>query len=277
MEKTLFGYRCPECENGEVEENIISSYETKIKGYSFTVQNAKIGICNECDSKHFSAKEVENWEQQFEKSYSLSPEEIKELREALGLSIEHFSFLIGCTRQSLYNWENPERKISQNRMADVLMKLVRESLNQEKIDVLGFLLQQANLLGVQINISKKPGQPIELYLEKKYEETVNEEMAANSNEKEQMIILVNEEGKESGKIYYDFDAAAIFIESCYIPLFSYIRIYYRDGTQKESNIIKKNRNFVLVDKVRQTEMEKIEKVVLFPNKNNKDDTYGNTD
>ena len=157
--KTRFGYACPECGKGTVQATKIQNYKTKIKGYPFVVDEATIGICDNCSARHFSAHETKRWEERYfhsleEQNAFLKSEEIAEIRNQLGLSMEDFARLIGCTRQSIYNWEKTDRKVRPSRMADLLMKLVRESFRTEKVDVISFLLGEAVQLGITIELRR---------------------------------------------------------------------------------------------------------------------------
>lgn len=160
---TQFGYRCPECGQGTVQATKIQNYKTKIKGYPFVVDQALVGVCDNCKTRHFTPQETRRWEELFYRSLEtqqafLAPQEITELRNDLGLSMEDFARLIGCTRQSIYNWEKPDRTTPPSRMADLLMKLVKQSLVSEKVDVMTFLLDEAKKWGITIEVprSMKP-------------------------------------------------------------------------------------------------------------------------
>lgn len=161
-----FGYKCQECGNGSVIEKVIHQYRTKVRGYPFIVPSAHVGICNVCGAEHFNARETKRWVKLFEEEHSgqfLSAEQIVGLRKDLGLSMERFAFLIGCTRQSLHNWEQNERARTQSRMADLLLKLVRESRDHRQVDVLRFLVGQAQQFGVEINLDDKDPGPMHVW------------------------------------------------------------------------------------------------------------------
>ena len=157
--KTRSGYACPECGKGAVQATKIQNYRTKIKGYPFVLDEAIIGICDNCGVRHFSARETKRWEELYfrsleERNAFLKPEEIIEIRNQLDLSMEEFARLIGCTRQSIYNWEKIDRKAQPSRMADLFMKLVRESYKSDKVDVITFLLDEAHRLGISIELKR---------------------------------------------------------------------------------------------------------------------------
>ena len=154
----LFDYACPECEQGRVQARRILNYKTKIRGYPFVVDEALIGECDQCGARSFAPQETQRWEELFTKSLEahhafLCPEEIKTLRKSLGLSMEDFARLIGTTRQSLSMWEKSERPSPPARTADLLMKLVRQSLSPEPVDLLPFLVEEARKWGVIIQVS----------------------------------------------------------------------------------------------------------------------------
>ena len=157
----LFEYTCPECGLGTVHTTQILNYKTKIKGYPFVIDKALVGICDQCQAEFFAPEETKQWEDLFYRSLEarrvfLLPGEITELRKTLGLSMEDFARLIGCTRQSIYNWERTDRTSPPSRMADLLMKLVQQSLDDGPVDVLAFLLEEAKKWGVIIEFRRSP-------------------------------------------------------------------------------------------------------------------------
>jgi len=157
--RELVGFPCPECGHGTVRSTRILNYKTKIKGYPFVVDEAVIGVCDRCGSESFAPEETKRWEELFYRSLEarhalLSPQEMLELRTSLELSMEDFARLIGCTLQSILAWERPDRSAPPSRMADLLMKLLRESLRVGAIDVLPFLLNEAKKWGVVIELRR---------------------------------------------------------------------------------------------------------------------------
>lgn len=153
-----FGYQCPECGKGIVRQKEFLNYETKVENYPFVVPRAIIGVCDSCESKHFDPQERQRWIYLFKKELegkriALSPKEILAIRKTLGLSMENFAYLIGCTRQSIYNWENKKRKIGQSRMADLIMKLINENIYKRNINILDFLISEAEKVDVQIKLN----------------------------------------------------------------------------------------------------------------------------
>lgn len=157
----FFEIPCPECKDGMVRTTRVLNYKTKIKGYPFIVDEAFIGICDQCGAKVFAAQETDRWEQLFYRSMEerhlfLAPEEITALRKSLHLSMEDFARLIGCTRQSLAAWERADRTVPPSRMADLLMKLVQRSFDEGRIDVLAVLLEEAKAWGLHIEVQTPP-------------------------------------------------------------------------------------------------------------------------
>ena len=155
----LFEYTCPECGRGTVKTTRVHNYKTKIRGYPFVVDEAVIGVCDQCQAESFAPEETKRWEELFSRSLDarqafLAPEEITELRKALGLSMEDFARLIGSTRQSISMWEKTNRTSPPIRTADLLMKLLRQSLQSEQFDVLTFLLEEAKKWGITIEVRR---------------------------------------------------------------------------------------------------------------------------
>ena len=155
--KMLFEYPCPECGLGVVQTTKMRNYKTKIKGYPFVVDEAFIGVCSHCQAEHFTPEETQRWEALFFQSLEtnkafLTPDEITELRTTLGLSMEDFARLIGATRQSISAWEKAGRGSLPSRTADLLMRLVRQALHTETVDVISVLLEEAKKWGIVIQM-----------------------------------------------------------------------------------------------------------------------------
>lgn len=154
-----FGYKCPECGKGIVKEKEILNYKTKIDNYPFIVPKAIIGICDTCGCKNFDPEERQRWVDLYRKHLeaqhiSLTSEEISKIRKDLSLSMEKFANLIGCTRQSIYNWENIDRKIPQSRMVDLIITLIKENIYKGKINVVEFLVKEAKKVGIDIKLKE---------------------------------------------------------------------------------------------------------------------------
>lgn len=158
----MFDYICQECGKGTVRSKTFHNYHTKIRGYPFVVNKAIIGVCDKCGAKHFDANETERWEEIYHKELEsenlfLQPENIKAIRKSLSLSMEDFAYLIGCTRQSLYNWEKKNRAKPQSRMADLMMRLIKHSSENGEVDVIRFLVEEAGKMGIAIEIIQNNG------------------------------------------------------------------------------------------------------------------------
>ena len=153
----MFNYHCEECKKGIVRPKRVKNYRTQFSGYPFIVDKAVIGVCDHCKAQYFSAKERKRWKELYENSLSaqgkfLTPEEIAQLRNQLGLSLEAFANLLGCTRQSVYNWEKKTRSSPPSKTADILMRLIRESYAQGPVNVLEFVTGEARKMGASITV-----------------------------------------------------------------------------------------------------------------------------
>ena len=290
MEMVAFGYRCQECGQGIVQAQTIPEFHTKIKGYPFVVKDARIGICDACGAKHFGAKEIERWERMFDEEHAgeyLKPEDIRGLRTSLDLTMEQFAALIGSTRQSLHNWERKDRTKPQSRMADLLMKLVRESRDKSQVDVLQFLFAEAKRLGTSIQLdsesertmnSARQGwqattlRPIVLSVKKvpsisqtRQPEVV--QLAADTLEQETHVTVHRPDTLETlGRLCYDFETAALKLvlsQSLDLEYFD-AEIRFADGTSARSNRVRAiDREVTLLSGTDQTE-EDVSEVVLLP-------------
>lgn len=223
----LFEYVCPECDIGTVHTKRVLNYKTKIKGFPFIVDEALIGVCDHCGAKQFAPEETKRWEELFHRSLEarqavLSSGEITELRKTLGLSMEDFARLIGCTRQSVSNWEKTDRASPPLRMADLLMKLVRQSLHSRKADVLTFLLEEAKKWGVVIEVQTTTApleEPMSLVFRTKRTRRsalrpslADRTLAAETPaEEEELTVVETAEGKPVGRLEYDYELAALIL------------------------------------------------------------------
>jgi putative zinc finger/helix-turn-helix YgiT family protein len=246
--RELFGFPCPECGRGTVRSTRILNYKTKIKGYPFVVDEALIGVCDRCGAESFAPEETKRWEELFYRSLEarhafLSPQEMMELRTSLGLSMEDFARLIGCTRQSISAWERPDRSAPPSRMADLLMKLLRESLRVGAIDVLPFLLSEAQKWGMVIELRRPPMRSAhnsDMVLRAKIvpardiaqESHALALAAATGDEGGDLVAVESVEGKRIGILSYDYEQAALILTmTSDLPLWNAVdvEIETRDG------------------------------------------------
>jgi transcriptional regulator with XRE-family HTH domain len=84
----------------------------------------------------------------------LTPAEITQLRERLGLSKKDFAHLLGVSLRSIHHWENPERKTPPSRGSDLMMKIVQQSLDRGPVDAIELLLEEAKKWGVTIQLDQ---------------------------------------------------------------------------------------------------------------------------
>ena len=246
---TVFGYECLECGRGAVLEKVIPRYKTKIKGYPIVIPDARIGVCDACDAEHFSSIEVAQWTELLAKQQEaseLTAEEITALRERLRLSMTDFAVLIGSTRQSLYHWERKDRGRAQSRMADLLMKLVRESAEAAKVDVIQLLLKEAERTGASLKLENEPDRrsfenavvlKVRLQIDQALHvnDDVVETLAADSEGSTAALVLVEENGKSLGKLSYDFATASLNVEFFESPSFDQFdaEVRFKDGDSRD--------------------------------------------
>ena len=226
--KMLFEYPCPECGLGVVQTTKVRNYKTKIKGYPFVVDEAFIGVCNHCQTEHFAPEETQRWEELFSRSLEtrkafLAPEEITELRTTFGLSMEDFARLIGATRQSISAWEKSGRASPPSRTADLLMKLLRQALHTETVDVISVLLEEAKKWGIVIQMrgSTVPAaQGVTIVLRPKSKRPHNPlpqagglSLAAETAVAEEVPYVVETtDGRPLGVLRYDYEQAALMLD-----------------------------------------------------------------
>jgi putative zinc finger/helix-turn-helix YgiT family protein len=265
--RELFGFPCPECGRGTVRSTRILNYKTKIKGYPFVVDEALIGVCDQCGSESFAPEETKRWEELFYRSLEarhafLSPQEMMELRTSLGLSMEDFARVIGCTRQSISAWERPDRSAPPSRMADLLMKLLRESLRVGSIDVLPFLLGEAQKWGMVIELRRPPvrsahnGDMVLRARKVAAMDVVQESQAlalaaATGDEEGDLVAVESAEGKRIGILSYDYEQAALILTmTSDLPPWNAvdIEIETRDGQHVPGRLVScQGRHLVLLE------------------------------
>jgi putative zinc finger/helix-turn-helix YgiT family protein len=223
----MFNYICEECGKGTVREKTFRDYPTKIKGYPFVVDEARIGICDQCQAKHFNAKETKRWDDLYNqqlrnKNAFLSASDISEVRESLSLSIEGLAYLIGCTRQSIYNWERPDREKPQSRMADLLIKLVRDSAIFGDINVIDYLVEQAKQQGIDINLTRMPiganvirlttKSVVEEYLKQASQGEVRQKLAAATDREKSVMVAESSNRDFIGLLRFDYQEANMLLK-----------------------------------------------------------------
>lgn len=222
----MFNYICEECGKGSVKVKVFENYPTKIKGYPFVVDNAVIGVCDRCGGKHFDANETKRWDDLYNKDFEskhifLLPDEIEVVRKSLGLSMEDFAYLIGCTRQSIYNWEKRDREKPLSRMADLLIKLVRNSFKIGKVDVINFLVEEAKKIRITIEVKRQTltpaGNIIRLDIKKVPRDYLQKpqgglQLAAVSVEEKELTIAESSKPELIGVLHYDYGTATLSLE-----------------------------------------------------------------
>lgn len=225
----LFEYKCPECGLGTVRTTRVQNYKTKIKGFPFIADEALIGICDHCGAEHFASEETKRWEDLFYRSLEkrqafLSPKETTGVRADLGLSMEDFARLIGCTRQSISAWEKEHRTSPPSRTADLLVKLVRRSLHVGPVDVVTFLLDEAKKWGIVIEVRslvapEKQHEGVVLLTKRLRKKTQAEPVAEfslaaeTSSAEEEEIVVETLDGSQVGMLDYDYEHAALVLEA----------------------------------------------------------------
>lgn len=162
----MTNYSCPECGKGTVEGTVRKNFQTKVRGYPFVVPEAVIGHCNNCGREFFGANEIKRWTRLYDELLEarcspLSAKEIAGIRKRLRLRMGGFAQFMGCTRQTVHNWERKDRKVLQLGMADLLLRLVDESCRYGAIDVVSWLKDHARALGAEIEpaVRMREGQP----------------------------------------------------------------------------------------------------------------------
>jgi len=273
MKKLAFGYKCEQCGRGLVQERVLHEYPTKLKGLPLIVDEAHIGVCEECGARYFDPNETDRWRTLLTAKYAenyLQPADIRELQQVLGLSRAQFAILLGCTRQSLYNWERPNRTVPQSRMADLLMRLVRESYSSREVDVLSFLATEARKIGVDLRISRgsntAAAKIIAFPNKRPVTSMIDESLAADSNPSEDVLFLITEAKETIGRLYYHFRDASLRLQFVNeVPFCEFdADVYFKDGkVAQESDLRISDREAILVSGTERSE-DSVDHIVIIP-------------
>ena len=156
---TAFGYEGPGCGAGIVRTARVQNYRTRIRGLPFVIDEALIGVCDRCETEHYSGEETKRWRRLFEDRVTengsyVSGAQIAGLRRKLGLNKEELARLIGCSRQSVSTWEKEDRKAPPSRTVDLILKLVGASYEEGEVDVISILLHEAESFGQPIQVRR---------------------------------------------------------------------------------------------------------------------------
>jgi DNA-binding transcriptional regulator YiaG len=277
MPVVSFGYKCQECGQGTVREQIFHGYKTRLKGLPLTVDHARIGVCDKCGARHFDRSETMRWRTLLDDKYAeayLQPSDIQELIKQLGLSMEQFANLSGCTRQSLYNWQRPGRSAPQSRMADLFLRLIRESQKVGAINVIDFLTEQAEKLGFSLSVSPKsnPNADIIAFPRRVPANSLTNStkaplrLAADSEAPDECVVLVTESEETIARLSYSYQDATLRLEFTYpVPFAEFdAEVFFKDDSRATSRDVKiMERKALLVPRTSFTE-DQVERVVLSP-------------
>jgi DNA-binding transcriptional regulator YiaG len=276
MPALSFGYKCQECGKGTVREETFHGYKTKLKGLPLTVDDARIGVCDQCGARHFDPSETIRWRTLLDDKYAeayLQPSDIQDLIKQLGLSMEQFANFVGCTRQSLYNWQQPDRTAPQSRMADLFLRLIRESHLAGQVNVLSFLTREASKLGFNIDVSAPKARTAIVTFPQRLRvgglgvaSQSSLKLAADSDPSEECVVLVTEQGDKIARVFHGFqDGMLKFHFGAAVPFAEFdAEIYFEDGTNVTARDLPMREGETLsVCRTRHTEDE-IERVVFAP-------------
>lgn len=279
VEPVAFEYECHECGKGKVAARLIPEYHTRVKGYPFVVKGAWIWVCDSCGAEHFSVQERERWERMFEAEHAqhyMAPEEVQALRKSLGLTMEQFALLLGCTRQSVHHWERHDRGRSPLRMADLLMRLVYKSLEDTAVDVIGFLAHEAERFGAHVDMGR-PGpnvpRPIVLHASGAREPATEGTAPADGHGgddgrdgHDKGSVELTRDGQTVGRLAHDSTSAALELRLTKPLGHSHfdVTVAFTDGTRVESKDVRvRDRRPTLLRGTGRPERE-VSRVILQP-------------
>lgn len=121
--------KCPVCNIGFL-ETITSDYSTVIKDGQqevvLTISNLKRENCPNCNEEFLGPEALKIIEDaKYKQLGLLTPDELRMIREKLGLTQEQISSLLGVGKKSYFRWENGLS--IQNKSIDRYIRLVNEN------------------------------------------------------------------------------------------------------------------------------------------------------
>lgn len=134
--------KCDTCHEGLIVPRDIINYRAKVSGVELTIPIAHLRVCENCGAIYFPAKELRRWNDlllELDPLRTPTPEEIRKLRERLGMSVNEFATFLRSTRQSVYSWENSNNVIRPIRPIAILLSIVQASLDKGAIDIVALL------------------------------------------------------------------------------------------------------------------------------------------
>jgi DNA-binding transcriptional regulator YiaG len=122
-------FPCPECGKGRMEEVIVPSYRTSIKGVPCIIPNARVFRCTNCQQISAAFEEMRRWEQCCDDNASAtgvvpSYDRVRAIRATTGLSVSQFATLLGVTRQTVHAWERDSHGVKSFGPASILLLLL---------------------------------------------------------------------------------------------------------------------------------------------------------
>lgn len=132
----MFNYKCEECLKGIVRDVEKKNHKVTVDGVDFHVPTAIIGVCDHCGAINYSGEEMHRWHDLFKawqvkSDKYISPAQIKQIREKLGLNQSQFADFLGISRQSLSAWESEKRAQVQPMNVDITLRILLSEIGQE--------------------------------------------------------------------------------------------------------------------------------------------------
>jgi len=140
-------------------------------------------------------------------------------------------------------------------MADLLLKLVARARQEKRVDVIGFLREQARLLGGDIELSTtEPPRRFELTAKERLysmrEASSLYRVAASSEESEKRVVLLDTQDEVVGPLIYNYGDATLELKfDKQLPLRKAdVEVHFRDGgVFEEKGVYVTERTTLLTD------------------------------
>lgn len=147
---------CPTCGDAKMETKEIRQFETEFEGITIHVPNARVSECPSCGEKLYSAKELNRWKEikqaTLAKSGALpNGNDVKEVREHLGLTASQFADLVAVTRQTVHSWERESDQPMKLGPAALIVKLLKQAQCGQAVNVAADLVELATMRGKSIS------------------------------------------------------------------------------------------------------------------------------
>lgn len=147
---------CPACGKAKLEIKELHELKTEFEGVSITVPNAEFSECPACGENTYTAKELKRWAEIKQATLAETGalpngNDVKEIRERMGLSVAQFADLIAVTRQTVHSWERALDQPMKLGPATLILNLLKQEQCGQSANIASCLTKLATMRGKSID------------------------------------------------------------------------------------------------------------------------------